>query len=270
MPWSFREMYPQAYLNTFWQMDFSPTVFVAMPFAEDYKRRFSEVVEPAIIGLDVDGRQLNPLRVDLSKSGDSILTDIVDGICHSQLFLADVSTIGRDSKTGIPFRNGNVMYEVGVALACRHPSEVLLIRDDQDRFLFDVSTIPHFRLDFTNTQKACALLRGFLIDRLKQQKYELDARVERAIAGLSSEEAAELMYISSNASDQPWGRQHRKFAGQHELAVSRLLDKQIVRVVGKFKEGNPAFALTRLGQVVAEKFKTGLKQVADTINKQFE
>jgi len=147
-------MYPQAYLNTFWQMDFRPTVFVAMPFADDYKRRFSEIIEPAIIELKVHGRTLTPLRVDFSKSGYSILTDIVDGICHSQLFLADVSTIGRDSKTAIPFRNGNVMYEVGVALACRHPSEVLLIRDDEDRFLFDVSTIPHLRLDFTDAVKA--------------------------------------------------------------------------------------------------------------------
>jgi hypothetical protein len=241
-----------------------------MPFAEDYRRRFSEIIETAIIELEVDGAKLKPLRADLSKSGDSILTDIVDGICHSQLFLADVSTIGRDSKTAIPFRNGNVMYEVGVALACRHPSEVLLVRDDGDRFLFDVSTIPHLRLDFADTLKARELLHECLIDRLRQQRYELDARVERAIASLSSEEAAELIYIASNSLDRHWGKQHRKYAGQHELAVSRLLDKQIVRVVGRFKEGNPAFALTPLGQVVAKKFKTDLKQVSDTIQKQFE
>ena len=76
--------------------------------------------------------------MDLSKTGDSILTDIVDGIAHSQLVPADVSTIGKDSVTGTPYRNGNVMYEVGIALACRHPSEVLLVRDDEDTFPFTV------------------------------------------------------------------------------------------------------------------------------------
>lgn len=70
-----------------------------------------------------------------------MLTDIMDGIAHSLMVLADVSTAGKDQNTGEPYRNGNVMYEVGLALACRQPAEVLLIRDDRDRFLFDVSTI---------------------------------------------------------------------------------------------------------------------------------
>jgi hypothetical protein len=37
------------------------------------------------------------------------------------------------------------MYEVGIALACRHSSEILLIKDDHDKRLFDTSTIPHLR-----------------------------------------------------------------------------------------------------------------------------
>ena len=62
---------------------------------------------------------VKPLRVDLSKTGDiSILTDIMDGIAHSEMFLADISSTGYDSKTAEPYRNGNVMYEVGLAVAC--------------------------------------------------------------------------------------------------------------------------------------------------------
>jgi hypothetical protein len=95
------------------------------------------VIAPGISGITYGTERLKPYRVDLSKSGDSILTDIVDGIAHSQLVLADVSTIGKDSVSGVPYRNGNVLYEVGIALACRHPSEVLLARDDEDKFLFD-------------------------------------------------------------------------------------------------------------------------------------
>ena len=109
------------------------------------------VIRPAIENIVVDNVQLIAYRVDNSKTGDSILTDIMDGVAHSRLVLADVSIMGKDPNTGYAYRNGNVMYEVGLALACRHPSEVLLIRhkrDEKEAFLFDVSTIPHATLDF--------------------------------------------------------------------------------------------------------------------------
>ena len=120
-------MFPNAYLKSLWQMSVRPQVFVAMSFADIYKRRFDEVIAPAITGIQAYGRRLEPFRVDFSKSGDSILTDIMDGIAHCQMFLADVSIIGHDSKTGHAYRNGNVMYEVGLAVACRQPTEILLI-----------------------------------------------------------------------------------------------------------------------------------------------
>ena len=109
-----------------------------MSFAPQYQHRFDTVIAPAINSIPLGTERLTACRVDLSKTGDSILTDIVDGIAHSQLVPADVSTIGKDSVTGTPYRNGNVMYEVGIALACRHPSEVLLVRDDEDKFPFTV------------------------------------------------------------------------------------------------------------------------------------
>src|SRR5438552_2510987 len=142
-------MHPNAFLKTFWQPALRPQVFVAMSFSPTYQKRFDDVIKPAIEAIAINGVKLTAYRVDLSKTGDSILSDIVDGIAHSQMVVADVSSIGKDSVTGDSYRNGNVLYEVGIALACRMPSEVLLIRDDNDKFLFDVSTIPHQKLDFT-------------------------------------------------------------------------------------------------------------------------
>ncbi len=132
-----------------------------MSFAPPYSRRFDEVIVPAIESITVGGQRLKAFRVDISKTGDSILTDIVDGIAHSQLILADVSTIGKDAVSGVPYRNANVMYEVGIALACRQPSEVLLVRDDEDKFLFDVSSIPHKKINFTDVSTAISDLRDF-------------------------------------------------------------------------------------------------------------
>ena len=112
-------MHPNLYLRTFWTSSFRPEVFVAMSFGESMKSRFTDVVKPAVEANAHHGVRLSAKRVDLSKSGDSILTDIADGIAHSSMVLADVSVVGYDAKTGQSYRNGNVMYEVGLALACR-------------------------------------------------------------------------------------------------------------------------------------------------------
>src|SRR6185295_15069309 len=108
-------MYPNTFVHSFWTLNVRRQVFVAMSFHEKFEPRFNEVLAPAIRDHKVDAVTLQPYRVDLSKSGDSILADIIDGIAHSQLVVADVSTIGRDSVTDRSYRNGNVMYEVWVS-----------------------------------------------------------------------------------------------------------------------------------------------------------
>ena len=92
-------MHPNAYLRSFWRAEVRPEIFVAMSFADVYQARFKNVIEPAIAALDPV--KLSPKRVDLSKTGDSILTDIIDGIAHSAMVLAHVSIVGHDSKTGL-------------------------------------------------------------------------------------------------------------------------------------------------------------------------
>lgn len=212
---------------------------------------------------EVEGTPLQPLRVDISKTGDSILTDISDGIAHARLVLADVSSIGKDAVTGVPYRNGNVMSEVGLALACRHSSEVLLVRDDHDRFLFDVSTVPHVSIDFTDRPTAIKVLRGELEARLKEQRFFRDARVQRAIASLSAEEVTLLRQCREYTAATVWGRDVKGLANWYALATARLLDKSLIRLVGEFPDDNtpkPAFCFTALGCVVKSEIEKGLRQ----------
>ena len=227
---------------------------MAMSFAPRYQARFEKVIAPAIRSIQVAGATLEPFRVDLSKSGDSILTEINDGIAHSRLVLADVSTIGKDSATGHPYRNGNVMYEVGIALACRQPHEVLLIRDDADKFLFDVSTIPHKRIDFTNEQQAKFELQEELQGRLSQADYLNDARVQAAIANLSGGEINVLGHIAALRPGHAIKNEgDGNVAGL--VSIPRLLDKQLIRFIGNFKTGHPGYVPTPLGSVVVEFLK---------------
>lgn len=255
-------MHPNAYLRTFWQLELRPQIFVAMSFAEAYRTRYEQVIAPAIEDIRVDTTQLSPYRVDNSKSGDSILTDIMDGVAHSRMVVADLSTLGRDSKTGESYRNGNVMYEVGIALACRQPTDVLLIRDDDDKFLFDVSTVPHMRLDFVDVDRARELLRAELIARLREQTYVADARVRIAISSLSNQELKLLSELEATPPDQVRGwNVGGTVLSTVEAAVMRLLDKKLVMLGGQFTEGYPGYQLTQLGRVVAEHIRVGLPRV---------
>lgn len=248
-------------------MELKPQVFVAMSFAPQYKSRYDTIIAPAIESIVINNNvALKAYRVDTSKSGDSILTDIMDGIAHSQMVLADVSTFGSDSVTQQPYRNGNVMYEVGIALACRQPQEVLLIRDDSDSFLFDVSTIPHMTIDFGRIQEARKLLQDELIARLRESSYVSDARVKLAIAGLSAEELTVLKQVADYAPGTVWGRKDTGSVDFFAMASTpRLLDKGLIKLEGRFVEGHPAYHLTPLGMVVAKLVQSGLREFnADT------
>ena len=252
-------MHPNTFLRTFWQLDVKPQIFVAMSFAPEYANRYSEIIEPTIKSIQLNGVSLSAHRVDISKSGDSILTDIMDGIAHSRLVLADVSTIGKDSKSGESYRNGNVMYEVGLALACRAPADVLLIRDDKDKFLFDVSTVPHMHLDFANIPAAREALQSELLARLREQNYLNDARVRLAIASLSNTEIQLLSQLAELAEGQVRGWEVTgTVLSVYEAALMRLLDKRLITLAGTFEKGFPGYRPTELGKLVALIAKQGL------------
>jgi hypothetical protein len=254
-------MHPNVFLKTFWRMDLKPQVFVAMSFAPQYKSRYDTIISPAIQSITINNVRLKAYRVDTSKSGDSILTDIMEGIAHSQMILADVSTCGADAQTKQPYRNGNVMYEVGTALTCRQPQEVLLIRDDNDHCLFDVSTIPHLTIDFDNVPAARQRLQDELMARLREREYVNDARVQLAIAGLSAEEVTALEKAAEYAPGTVWGRKDKGSVDFFAMAsTTRLLDKGLIHLAGRFIEGHPAYHLTQFGMVVAKLVQSGLRE----------
>lgn len=255
-------MYPQAFLKTFWRMELLPQIFVAMSFAERYHERFNEVIDPAIRAISINGKNLKSYRVDLSKSGDSILTEITDGIAHSQMFLADVSSVGKDVVSGKSFRNGNVMYEVGIALACRHPSDVLLIRDDQDPFLFDITDVPHKTIDFTDIHSAREELKNILVSRLNEQERINDARIKIAIARLTPQEIKMLKTFADLPPNHSWeAPAPASTSFMAMVAIPRLLDKQIIKVVAKSEKGNPVYSPTFLGHTVIKFVEHNLQEI---------
>ena len=115
-------MHPNVFLKTLWRKEILNQIFVAMSFEDRFRSRFDDIIRPAIEDETFGDIALSAYRVDNSKTGDSILSDIANGIAHSRLVLADLSVIDEGRYKETPIRNGNVMYEVGVALACGSPS----------------------------------------------------------------------------------------------------------------------------------------------------
>ena len=132
-------MYPTNYFSLFPPFPREDKIFVAMSFDKKFDQRWNNVILPAIKNIQVNGKTLDPIRVDTRLVSDSILTEILAGISNSRLVFVDMTTIGVID--GKAIRNGNVMYELGMAQSIRLPEEVILFRSDSDQLLFDTSNI---------------------------------------------------------------------------------------------------------------------------------
>lgn len=110
-----------------------------MSFATEFTARWEQVIQPALGRIQYNDVPLIAHRVDLSKSGDAILTEILQSIADSIVIVAGVSAIG--SLNGRAVRNANVLYEVGIAHASRRPEEVVLFRSDSLPLDFDVQGV---------------------------------------------------------------------------------------------------------------------------------
>jgi hypothetical protein len=186
-------MHPNTFIDKLWHGAETDTVFVAMSFAAAFSERFSQVFKPAIEAVRYEGNRLAPVRVDESKTGDSIVTDIVRGIAEARAVLVDVSDLSPAAAE--PVRNGNVMYELGLAHAVKSPGKVIVVRDDSRKLLFDVSSIPHYTIGFEDKAKARESVMNLLEDRLKEARLLEDMKLATFVSSITSAEAIVLLRV---------------------------------------------------------------------------
>src|SRR5262249_31767470 len=99
---------------------------------------------------------------------------------------ADITSLGELDEAVV--RNGNVMYEVGLANAVRLPEEVLLFRSDQDRLLFDVQGIRVTRYDPDNDPAgATTQVAQALVNALMEVKEVRHRSVQRMVSSLDAD-----------------------------------------------------------------------------------
>lgn len=180
-------MYPAQILALFPPHARSDMVFVAMSFDPQFDALWTGVLTPAIAGVKYNGVTLKAHRIDLARKGDSIITEIVQHIAEDRLVLADISTMGwlvRNRRKTRPVRNGNVMYELGLAHATRQPEEVITVRGDSDPLDFDVSGVRVHRYP-SDPKEATPFIGNLLVDALRAVDQRRSIAVRHALRGLT-------------------------------------------------------------------------------------
>jgi hypothetical protein len=224
-------MYPANYFGLFPPFPRQETVFVAMSFDQRFEKRWLEVISPGISKVRVNDKKLQPVRVDTRRISDSILTEILSGVSNSRLFIADVTTIGHVDKR--PIRNGNVMYEVGIAHSVRLPEEVLLFRSDKDPLLFDLANV---RVNTYSPDEEPDKARALISDSIVAALRELDLRRNLAVRKAAESLDLESWWLLAEAQSgkgvtHPKMKTMRQALGNasRAAAIQRLLELGAVR-----------------------------------------
>lgn len=245
-------MYPRDFFDTYWRPELLDEVFVAMPFHDEFTPVWDKAIQPAI---DEDAAEpIRARRVDATILSGSVITDILNGIAHSRLVLADIS-VAREGKWRDQ-RNGNVMYEVGLAHAVRQDTEILLIRSDDDPISFDVAHINIHKYDRENLDGTRHQIHQLVSDLLKQIEQQKSLKVTRVVDQF---DADAMEYLSEFAVKGPFTGPNPKTMGEEllsiskRLALSQLQRLGVIRCTSMTADRVPIFVLTPFGKAVAQR-----------------
>lgn len=246
-------MYPGELLNLFPPFPKTNMVFVAMSFDSKYKSRWTEVLKPSAAKVLISEQKLFAHRVDLANKNDSLITEIVKNISECRLFIGDISTIGYlpiDGKTNKPVRNSNVLYEVGLAHACRLPEEVILLRSDDDQLDFDISGVRVHNYNPDNIEEATEKVVDLIIDALKSIDDRKRLLVENATKLLDA-----TMYLLLQESIKDIPHPSTKTMGdllanaERVSAINRMLALGMLET--QFKEFTPELFKSSANETIA-------------------
>jgi hypothetical protein len=239
-------MHPYDFFETLWRPDIIDQVFVAMPF-EGFEDQWKEVFVPAIEGIN-----LKPYRVNLPRIASDIRVDILNGLGSSRLVLADVS---KEQSTGRA--NPNVTYELGIAHAVRHPSEVILVRQDSGPLQFDIFSIRAHTYSL-NLAEARWQIEALLRSALTEIDSTRSLQVDRAISQMDSSAFAFLRRFEDPK--RPFSLEYRFEGSNHHSLWSRHVEEGLVarglaKVVPARGDTSVCLVLTPLGRAVVAKLK---------------
>lgn len=235
-------MYPREYFDTFWRPDIKDQVFVAMSFDPAMNTVWENIFRPAI-----QDAGYKAIRVDVPNLSSDIVTEIMEGIAHSRIILADLTAVKGERP------NPNVMYEVGLAHALRQSTEVILVRSDDNPMLFDISSIRVHKYDASVPKIARKRINELITSAQKEIDTTKNLKIKMAI-DLLDNDSIQLMRdfgIGNGFTLKPLKTRDDYLVGiSRTLAVQRLLELAIVRTNMDFKPGDISYLWTDFGKAV--------------------
>jgi hypothetical protein len=225
-------MYPREYFDNFWRPGLKNEVFVVMSFAAEFTPVWEHAIKPAI-EIDTPG-QMVAHRADITRLSGSILSQIFDGVAHACLIFAEVSVCESGRWAGQ--RNGNAMYELGLAQALRQAEELIVVRSDNEDLNFDISVLRAHHYERHNRASARQMFAELISDSLQQIDATKGLLVERAVASLDVDSIRLMMtHGLATGFSHPVERTMRDtmtgIAEGVRPAIDRLLSLGIIRCV---------------------------------------
>ncbi|MGA2243115.1 MAG: hypothetical protein ABSH11_13905 [Verrucomicrobiota bacterium] len=216
-------MYPRTWFDTYWRGTLKPEVFVVMSFADEFNSVWENAIKPAIENDLEGGGKYKAHRVDVTILSGSIVTEIFDGIAHATLIFADISMMTTEVWKGQ--RNGNVMYEIGLATAIRPETDMVIFKSDNEDINFDLLQIRVRKYSKDNLNEARQTFSKFLNGALEARK-NAKSQITKYTWSLLDQDCLSLMLQRGDYT--PFGQKSNADIAER-LTIRRLLELGIIQ-----------------------------------------
>lgn len=134
--------------------------FMIMPFDDEFNSIYGTIKET------VEKQEVVCKRADEINGSQPILNKIIKGILESQYIIVDITNA-----------RPNVFYELGIAHSFRDARNILILKQKNTNYPFDISHLPYQEYESGNEYKLRAIVSTFI----KESRYITDFRDSLAI-----------------------------------------------------------------------------------------
>lgn len=157
------KIYPKQFLSENVHVE-KNRCFVIMPFSDDYRGTYAEIkAELGDLGIICN-------RVDEIRGSKPIMNKIITEILKARYIIADLSEC-----------NANVFYELGIAHSFRDSRNILLVKQKESKYPFDLSHLPYIEYTPDNSFGLREIVKRFI----NESMYAADFVDALALHGVS-------------------------------------------------------------------------------------
>ena len=224
-------------------------VFVVMPFANEYKCIYDDLIIPAIENVNEkfnDENKLHFSRADDPKHTRSGWLEILENIFSARIIIGVLSG-----------NNANVFYELGIAHATQQIERQLLLAEKNYEPKFDLKDLIYVKYNPDNLKGSIQTLSDSIVDTLKVYDMNRDRQISLALSKIGMYEFEVIKKYGKSSHFFLSSDLHQKFFD----GLSFLCHAGLVRLSTKSRQLEDrinleySFYLTNLGNAALNRMK---------------